>query len=165
MCFMHCKMYKIIADSFQAFLVLLSNIGPKRTLRLMFQFPALFLTPVFSFWTFGDKKGCCFCKDQTIRKIQLSFTLSWINFSLSVITNTGLLINSFTKASILGHSIFHIISCSCLVLSGFTLKFMQNLKSLKRTGLDPDSPSQVIETSTADDQNYSFHIPRPSIKV
>ena len=165
MCFLNRKMYMIIADSFQAFSVLLSNIGPKRTLRLMFQFPALFLTPVFSFWTFGDKKGCYFCKTQIDRKVQVSFTLSWINFSLSVITNTGLLINNLTKARVLGHSIFHIISCSCLVLSGFTLKFIQNLKSLKRTVLDPDSPSQVIETSTADDQNCSFRIPRPSIKV
>ena len=164
MCFKYCAMYKATVNLFQAFIVLLSNTGPKRTLRLMFQFPALFLTPVFSFWTFGDKKGY-FCKDQINRKVQLSFTLTWINFSLTVIVNTGLLINNLTKAWRVGHSVFHIISCSCLVLSGFTLKFIQNLKSLKRTVLDLDSPSQVIETSTADDQNYSFHIPRPSIKV
>ena len=157
-------MYMATANSFQAFIVLLSNIGPKRTLRLMFQFPALFLTPVFSFWTFGDKKGC-FCKDQINRQIQLSFTLTWINFSLSVIVNTGLLINNLTKAGHVGHSVFHIISCSCLVLSGFTLQFMQYIKTLKRTVLDPDSPSQVIETSTGDGQNNSFHIPRPTLRI
>ena len=102
----------------QGMLGILVSCGWKRAWKVALNFPAIILTPVFSFWTFGDKKGGYFCKTQTNRKIQLSFTLSWINFSLSVIANTGLLINNLTKASFLGHSIFHIISCSCLVFSG-----------------------------------------------
>ena len=61
-------------------------VGLKRGLKLSYRYPAILLTPLFSFWTFGSaEKSCCGCPwNGKSKKIQVSFTLSYINMLISL---------------------------------------------------------------------------------
>ena len=115
---------------------------------MIFQFPGLILTPTFSHWTFGEPKGCCYNKESQEGHLKLSFRLSWINFIINCIVNVGLTIawlitSSDNKTGLIKPS----ISFVCLGISGMTLKYLQNYKTIKRTALNPSNSSQLIETS------------------
>ena len=115
------------------------------------------MTPVFSYWTFGDPKGCYKRNTQNILKI--SFRSTWGNVALTTLGNlTLLLINSFTKDlpsfsadQEKEQNTLHIIFALCLVISWITLILLQNLQKcqsdqvFQKTALDPNCPDELIE--------------------
>ena len=110
---------------------------------MIFQYPPIILTPVFSFWTFGDIKGCC--KRNTDNKIKVSFRLTWGNIIITTFGNLGLFLVHFFTKDLLKNSLehltyqqfnnnlfYHMISGSCLVLSWITLIILQNLQKCQK---------------------------------
>ena len=81
---------RLINHSFQAILSLYLSLGIKKATSTVIALPALVLTPVFSFFTFGPHKsgGCCPYK-KSEQKICLSFRLSWINAVLTICGISG----------------------------------------------------------------------------
>ena len=66
------------------------SLGIKKATTTVIAHPALMLTPVFSFWTFGPPTsgGCCAYK-KAEPKIYLSFKLTWINSILTLCGSFG----------------------------------------------------------------------------
>ena len=66
------------------------SLGIKKATTTVIAHPALMLTPVFSFWTFGPPTsgGCCAYK-KAEPKIYLSFKLTWINSLLTLCGSFG----------------------------------------------------------------------------
>merc|ERR1712107_115256 len=76
--------------------ILFSNIGPKNSFKIILQYPAIVLTPVFSYWTFGDPKSCW--RRNPDNKLKVSFRMTWGNVVMTVFGNLGLfLVHFFTK--------------------------------------------------------------------
>ena len=64
-----------------------ASIGFKKTIKTITQFPALILTPIFSYWVFGpmESKSCsnlC-CRENS--RLGLSFFHTWINAGLTIV--------------------------------------------------------------------------------
>ena len=56
---------------------------------MIYKYPALLLTPVFSIWTFGpfNLKNCFYCQRTEHKKyLKISFAMSWGNFTLTAFT-------------------------------------------------------------------------------
>ena len=66
------------------------SLGIKKATTTVIAHPALMLTPVFSFWTFGPPTsgGCCAYK-KAEQRIHLSFRLTWINYILTLSGSFG----------------------------------------------------------------------------
>ena len=140
---LHLPMLPIL---FQSLITLFSSMGFKNTFKMIVQYPAIILTPVFSYWTFGDPKGCC--RRNPDNKLKVSFRLTWGNVVMTASGNLGLfLVHFFTKdlsdPLITKHFIImqyhypsnlflHIISGSCLVVSWITLIILQNLQKVQK---------------------------------
>ena len=75
-----------ILSLFQALMTLCLSLGIKRATQAIIALPALILTPVFSFWTFGPQSsgGYCAYKKMARQNIELSFRLTWINTLLTL---------------------------------------------------------------------------------
>ena len=75
----------------QAFLTLCFALGIKKTIKCIIAQPALILTPIFCFWTFGPVKsdGCCAYR-RSESKICLSFRLTWFNAIFSFCGTLGM---------------------------------------------------------------------------
>ena len=131
---------------------------------MIIQYPALLLTPVFSYWTFGDLKGCC--KGNPESKLKVSFRLSWGNFVITALGNLGLFAVHFSMkesvdkdGNLTENMAYYIISCSFLVLSWITLIILHNLQKCQRccytcccheyqkTYLDPNNPDELVYPS------------------
>jgi len=70
-----------------AFISMWASIGFKKTIKTITQFPALILTPIFSYWVFGpiESKSCsnlC-CRENS--RLGLSFFHTWINAGLTIV--------------------------------------------------------------------------------
>ena len=68
----------------QAIFTICFALGIKKAIKSIIAQPALVLTPIFSFWTFGPVKsddGCAYRRSES--KICLSFRLTWFNAILS----------------------------------------------------------------------------------
>ena len=64
-----------------------ASIGFKKTIKTITQFPALILTPMFSYWVFGpiESTSCsnlC-CRENS--RLGLSFFHTWINAGLTIV--------------------------------------------------------------------------------
>ena len=68
------------------------SLGIKKATATVIAQPALVLTPVFSFWTFGPctSGGCCPYR-KTEPKLCLSFRLTWVNCILTLGGSYGLM--------------------------------------------------------------------------
>ena len=144
---------------FQSTIILFSSIGLENSLKIIFQYPALILTPVFSCWTFGDPKACC--KRNHGNKIKVSFTLSWGNMIITTVAHLALFLVHFFMKDFSDNLLPHLISSSFLLLSWITLKILQDLQKFQRfccsycqsdqvfqkTILDPNSPDELIDPS------------------
>ena len=150
-------------------MVLVTSCGMKKFFKITVEYPALFLAPVFSFWTIGNSNVCCTGHHEN--KIQVSFKLTYGNAILTSIVNLGLLLAHYLKTPGLvfgddGQEMtenmkFHIASCSCLIMSWVTLIILQNVQKcqklccsccqencfpvIQKTTLDIDDHIDVIE--------------------
>ena len=74
-------------------------MGFRRSVSIIWKFPALLITPVFSHWTMGpinsSKQSCNFqiCYG---KKLGVSFFHTWINFLFSIIVSNTSLAQSIT---------------------------------------------------------------------
>jgi len=63
-------------------------MGFRRSASIVWKFPALLITPVFSLWTMGpinSSKQCCHWQIFKGKKLGVSYFHTWINFLFSVI--------------------------------------------------------------------------------
>ena len=69
-------------------------VGFKEALKVMYRFPALLLTPVFSIWTIGPTSLKTFwkCGEGTNKFLRMSFRLTWGNL---IITSIELIVIMF----------------------------------------------------------------------
>ena len=79
---------KYTLDIFQGLGVLIFSFGLKGTLKIIYKFPPMILTPMFSIWTIGpvmSTKSICggsCCNDH--QKLGVSICLTWINLLLTL---------------------------------------------------------------------------------
>ena len=72
---------------FQAFITMWSSIGIKKTIKIIGEFPAMILTPAFSYWVFGPissystSNWCCGGNN----KLGVSFFHTWINVGITIL--------------------------------------------------------------------------------
>ena len=145
---------------FQSSIILISSVGLKNTFKIIVQYPAIVLTAVFSYWTFGDPKHCC--NKNAENRLKVSFRLIWINAVLTAFENVGLFLIHFFRKDMSGplfvhgdptNLFFHIISFSFLMLSWMTLIILQNLPKCQRYCCYCCQSNQVFQ-KTALDPNY-----------
>ena len=63
-------------------------MGFRRSVSIIWKFPALLITPVFSLWTMGpinSSKQCCHWQIFKGKKLGVSYFHTWINFLFSII--------------------------------------------------------------------------------
>ena len=74
----------------QASLIFLKGLGPKRAIKLIVKYPAILLTPIFSFWTFGpakilsNSKWCCGYCSTSDSCIGVSFLFTFLNVHITI---------------------------------------------------------------------------------
>lgn len=146
--------------------VMALTVGITKSVRIVLQYPALLMTPVFSYWTFGDMTGLFMGNAKN--NLKISFKLTWGNVIITLMGNLGLLVaHSITKPLTYtwrgttrpeDSLHLHLVSASCFVVSVFTLLILQKLQScqrfccacwqtdsvFKKTSLDPRNPSELI---------------------
>ena len=106
---------------FQAMAVFIKTCGFKNTAKLIWQYPAMLLTPLMSFWTMGPKKtestkksffGCYSSNDM---RIGVSFFYTFINIFITIIGNY--LFRLITTDKLMGDviviSIFYFFALVC----------------------------------------------------
>ena len=72
-------------------------MGCRRSVLIIWKFPAILITPVFSFWTMGpinSSKQCCNFQICYGKKLGVSFFHTWINFLFSIIVSITSLVQS-----------------------------------------------------------------------
>ena len=71
---------------FQAFVLIWKTAGLKKTIEMIINFPALILTPAFSFWIIGPYGKLHRTSNQldSSKKFLVSYFHSWINVALTV---------------------------------------------------------------------------------
>ena len=144
-------------------MVLLSSIGFQKTFKMILQFPALIMAPVFSYWTFGDPTFCH--KRNYEGRLKASFRFTWGNCFITAMGNLGLFLVHLSSRHLVQDFTFnlqyHIVSCTCLVLSWITLILLHNLQKwqkcccafcqldqvYQKSALDPDNPDELIDLS------------------
>ena len=69
-------------------------VGFKQALNVMYRFPALLLTSVFSIWSIGPASLKTFwkCGESKNKFLRISFRLTWVNL---IITSIGLIVIMF----------------------------------------------------------------------
>ena len=139
-----------------------ASIGFKKTIKTITQFPALILTPIFSYWVFGpmESKSCsnlC-CRENS--RLGLSFFHTWINAGLTIV---GQIIFSYLFFDILKQRVaprnYHpyyaiaiILHVFCVILH-LLIQFLSQCNCCNssccdeithRTLLDVQNPNEVI---------------------
>ena len=70
--------------------VFIKTCGFKNTAKLVWQYPAMILTPIFSFWTIGPKKtsstkkSCHGCWSSNDMRIGVSYSYSFLNCFMTI---------------------------------------------------------------------------------
>ena len=70
--------------------VFIKTCGFKNTAKLVWQYPAMILTPIFSCWTMGPKKtnstnkSCCGCWSSNDMRIGVSYLYTFLNFFITI---------------------------------------------------------------------------------
>ena len=135
-----------------------ASIGFQRTIKTIANFPAIILTPVFSYWVFGPIEGfSCptWCRGGN-SNLGVSFLHTWINVSLTVFSQLMFSIIVFFTSNG-GLSMFAYTSLPCHILSIIMLILLQCLQKCncctssccesitQRTLLNVDNPLEKIE--------------------
>merc|ERR1740122_110477 len=80
----------ILPQFILAMVVFIKTCGFKNTAKLVWQYPAMILTPIFSCWTMGPKKtnstnkSCCGCWSSNDMRIGVSFFFTFVNFFITI---------------------------------------------------------------------------------
>ena len=88
---------------FQAMVVFIKTCGFKNTVKLVWQYPAMILTPIFSCWTMGPKKtnstnkSCCGCWSSNDMRIGVSYFYSFLNCFLTISGSLFCLLITYQK--------------------------------------------------------------------
>ena len=148
--------FKTHTNTFQAFISMWASIGFKKTIKTITQFPALILTPLFSYWVFGpmESKSCsnlC-CRENS--RLGLSFFHTWINAGLTIV---GQIIFTYLFHDILvWRAPIYLIAITLHVFCVILLLLIQILSQCnccnysysdeitQRTLLDVKNPNEVI---------------------
>ena len=99
------------------------SLGFKRTVKTVLQFPALILTPAFSYWTFGPvntfsaSTWCC----GGSQRLGVSFLHTWINFAITLLGQLCYAITIESRDEIgiaigIGILPFHVLNIILLIL-------------------------------------------------
>ena len=76
----------------QALVTIYMALGIRKATSTIIKFPAIVLTPAFTFWAFGpiSSNACCVYKREE-PKIHLSYRFTWINAIFTSCTTAGLM--------------------------------------------------------------------------
>ena len=151
---------------------MIASVGWKKTFKSIVWYPGLLVSPLFTNWTFGSHNiFCCQKKDQRILKS--SFSLTWGNVILTLIGNLAIMVIHWSIKDVIYEAklskglekdiiIRTALSLSFMVLSWIMLIMLQTLdkchngcstctccqshfiSKIKKTGLDPDFPNDLI---------------------
>jgi hypothetical protein len=55
----------------------------EKTFKTVWQFPAIFLLPAFSYWVIGPNSKLCCC-GRSNKKLSVSFFHTWINILITI---------------------------------------------------------------------------------
>ena len=79
---------ELLLHFLQSVCVLCFTMGFRRSVSIIWKFPALLITPVFSLWTMGpinSSKQCCHWQIFKGKKLGVSYFHTWINIFFSII--------------------------------------------------------------------------------
>ena len=134
-----------------------ASIGFQRTMKTIANFPAIVLTPAFSYWVFGPFSCPTWCRGGN-SNLGVSFLHTWINAGLTVYGQLMFVTIVFLNSN--GDSIykmFAVYSLPCHILSIIMLILLQCLQKCncctssccesitQRTLLNVDNPLEKIE--------------------
>merc|ERR1740122_435304 len=80
----------ILPQVILAMVVFIKTCGFKNTAKLVWQYPAMILTPIFTFWTMGPKKttstttSCFGCWSSNDMRIGVSYFYSFLNCFITI---------------------------------------------------------------------------------
>ena len=83
--------------------VFIKTCGFKNTAKLVWQYPAMILTPIFTFWTMGPKKtnstktSCFGCWSSNDMRIGVSFFYTFVNFFITISGSLFCLLITYQK--------------------------------------------------------------------
>ena len=153
-----------------------ASIGFQRTIKTIANFPAIILTPVFSYWVFGPIEGfSCptWCRGGN-SNLGVSFLHTWINAGLTVYGQLMFVTIVFLNSN--GDSIyimFAVYSLPCHILSIIMLILLQCLQKCncctccttgcctsitQRTLLNVDNPLEKIEFQQIANEEHEMEI-------
>ena len=83
-------------------------LGVRKATSIIIKFPAIALTPAFTFWAFGpiSSTSCCIYKKKE-PKIKLRYRFTWINALLTSLISAGFLAYAWFKDVDIGHGILN----------------------------------------------------------
>ena len=130
-----------------------ASLGMRKAIKTVINFPAMILTPAFSYWVFGpiENSSSC-CKTTRTTRIGVSFLHSWIN---AVITIAG----QATYVYLVSVDVVPYMYLGLQFISVLMLALIQLLErcdkdsccpssccksTIQRTMLDVDDPSRQI---------------------
>ena len=149
-----------------------ASIGFRKTLKTVINFPAIILTPAFSYWVFGPVEAfSCqtWCRGGNSR-LGLSFLHTWINFTITVSGQLVFVILIEPRTGLINFLIFslpfHIFGAIFLIL----LQFLQKCNCCtccttgccesitQQTLLDVDNPLEKIEGKQTNNEEHEMEI-------
>ena len=149
-----------------------ASIGFRKTLKTVINFPAIILTPAFSYWVFGpvETLSCpTWCRGGNSR-LGLSFFHSWMNFTITVLGQLVFTILTFQRDGLSNFLAFvcsvHIFGAILLIL----LQFLQKCNCCKcctssccesitqRTLLNVDNPLEKIDFPQTAKEEHEMEI-------
>jgi len=127
----------ILPQFILAMVVFIKTCGFKNTAKLVWQYPAMILTPIFSCWTMGPKKtnstnkSCCGCWSSNDMRIGVSFLYTFVNFFITISGSLFCLLITWQKDIEFGGFYFAISALPLFILCFiFTLILKCKRKSI-----------------------------------
>ena len=141
-----------------------ASLGMKKAFKTVTNFPAMILTPTFSYWVFGpiESFSSC-CKTTRTTRIGVSFLHSWINAGVTIVGQ----LTFYYLVGERSYFDFLYMSLGLHFMSVLTLALIQLLErcdkvscctssccksTIQRTVLDVDDPSRQILFRQGEDE-------------
>ena len=149
-----------------------ASIGFRKTLKTVVNFPAIILTPAFSYWVFGPVEtfSCLtWCRGGN-SNLGVSFTHTWINVGLTVLGQVIFAFLVYRPGDGYGDGVLLIISLSIHAFSIIMLILLQFLQKCncctssccesitQRTMLNVDNPLEKIEFQQTANKEHELEI-------
>ena len=143
-----------------------ASLGMRKAFKTVINFPAMILTPAFSYWVFGpiENSSSC-CKTTRTTRIGVSFLHSWINAGVTIVGQITYYYLVGVRISVFIYLLY--ISLGLHFISVLTLGLIQLLErcdkdsccissccksTIQRTMLDVDDPSRQILFRQSEDE-------------